>query len=43
MYQSLTVQEVEISKEHEDGKKWLIITWSTKSEWDGIGPVTHGI
>jgi len=38
-YPSLTVQEVELSKEHEDGEKQWVITWSTKSEGDGIGPV----
>jgi len=32
-YPSLTVQEVEISREDE------VVTWSTKSEGSGIGPV----
>jgi len=35
----LTVQEVEISREHEDGEKLWDITWTTKSEGGGIGPV----
>jgi len=33
------VQEVEINREHEDGKKWWAITWSTKSEGGDTGPV----
>jgi len=39
---SLTVQEVEISKGHEDGEKWWVTIWSTKSKWDGIGPDKPG-
>ena len=33
-YPSMTVREVEISREREDGE-----TWSMKSEGGGIGPV----
>jgi len=36
---SLTVQEVEISREHEDREKQWVITWSMKSKEGGIGPV----
>jgi len=36
---SLTVQEVEINREYEGREKWLVVTWSMKSEEGGIGPV----
>ena len=35
----LTVQEVKISREYENREKWLVVTWSTKSEEGCIGPV----
>jgi len=38
-FPSLTVQEVQISREHVDGEKRWVIIWSTKSEGCGIGPV----
>jgi len=38
-YPSLTVQEVKISREHEDREKRCIITWFMKSEVGDIGPV----
>jgi len=40
-YLSLTVQEVKISREDEDGKKWGVITWSMMFERGGIGPVNQ--
>jgi len=38
-YVSPTVQEVEFSRQHEDGGKQRTVTWSTKSEGVGVGPV----
>jgi len=38
-YPSLTVQEVEISREHEDGEKRWVITWPMKFEGGDIDPV----
>ena len=38
---SLTVQEVKISGQDEDGKKWGKITWSMMFERGGIGPVNQ--
>jgi len=38
-YPSLTVQEVEMSTEYEDGEKWRVITWSMISEVGDIGSV----
>jgi len=38
-YPSLTVQEVEITREQEDGEKRSVITWSMKYEVGEIGPV----
>ena len=37
-YTSLTIQEVAISREHEDVEKWWINTWSMKCEGGSIGP-----
>ena len=38
-YPSLTVQEVNISREHENQEKQWVITWTTESEGGNIGPV----
>ena len=40
-YPSLTVQEVKIRGEDEDGKKWGVTTWSMMFERGGIGPVNQ--
>jgi len=38
-YPSLTVQEVYISREHENREKQWVITWTAESEGGNIGPV----
>jgi len=38
-YPSLTVQEANISREHENWEKQWVITWTTESEGGNIGPV----
>ena len=42
-YPSLTVQEVDMSTEHEDGEKWWGITRTMKSEVGDIGPVKPSV